>query len=718
MRRRGHPGPRRRGVRGAGDGGRARAGGRRRQRRRDAAGAARGAGRAGGGGVGADAPGPNRENRQRARRSGSPLRYCQGEGGAGSGERGAWVVRRVRGAQAPLPGRDDRRARRITAGVGRPLAARAAVEYRADHPVDRRGADRRRRRGADRGRTQAMCGIVGYTGARPAAALVLEGLKRLEYRGYDSAGLAVVSDGRIEVFKTAGKIAALEKELGATLPAGTTALAHTRWATHGAPNVKNAHPHTDCGGTVALVHNGIIENAGPLRAALTKRGHRFRSETDTEVLAHLIEELHAKGEHWVASDASAVLAHTRSVVYLDDGEIAVIRPNDYRILDLTAVEKEKTVTHVDWDLGTIERGGFAHFMLKEIMEQPESLRNTLRGRLLEEEGTVRLGGLNITDEDLLKIQRIVITACGTSWHSGLIGEYMMEELARVPTEVEYASEFRYRNPIVDDRTLVIGISQSGETADTLAALREAKRRGARTLGLVNVVGSTIAREVDGGIYLHAGPEIGVASTKAFSSQIVALALLTLKMGRLRALSILQGREVVRALAKLPELVSKVLTKAPQIEELADRLVRAQNVLYLGRGYNFPVALEGALKLKEISYIHAEGYPAAEMKHGPIALIDDLMPVIFIAPKDGVHQKVISNIEEVKARGGRVIAIVTEGDTALDQLADYRIEIPETLDVLTPVLSVVPLQLLAYYIAVRRGCNVDQPRNLAKSVTVE
>ena len=357
-------------------------------------------------------------------------------------------------------------------------------------------------------------------------------------------------------------------------------------------------------------------------------------------------------------------------------------------------------------------------MLKEILEQPESLRNTLRGRLLEEEGTVRLGGLNITDEDLLKIQRIVITACGTSWHSGLIGEYMMEELARIPTEVEYASEFRYRNPIVDERTLVIGISQSGETADTLAALREAKRRGARTLGLINVVGSSIAREVDGGIYLHAGPEIGVASTKAFSSQIVALAALTLKMGRLRALSILQGREVVRALAKLPDLVQRVLAKAPEIEQLADRLVRAQNVLYLGRGYNFPVALEGALKLKEISYIHAEGYPAAEMKHGPIALIDDLMPVVFIAPKDAVHHKVISNIEEVKARGGRVIAIVTEGDTALDQLADHRIEIPETLDLLTPVLSVLPLQLLAYYIAVRRGCNVDQPRNLAKSVTVE
>jgi glucosamine--fructose-6-phosphate aminotransferase (isomerizing) len=610
-----------------------------------------------------------------------------------------------------------------------------------------------------------MCGIVGYTGQRAAAGLVLEGLKRLEYRGYDSAGLAVVHDGRIEIFKAAGKITVLERQLGSTLPAGHTAIAHTRWATHGAPTTANAHPHSDCGGTLALVHNGIIENAGALRTALTKRGHVFRSETDTEVLPHLVEELHTQGrplveavaaalrqvqgtfgiaivstrepdtivaarrgspllvaigngENFVASDASAVLAHTRSVVYMDDGEIAEVRPGDYRILDLAAVEKEKVITQVDWDLATIERGGYAHFMLKEIMEQPESVRNTLRGRLLEEEGTVRLGGLNITDEELLKIQRIVITGCGTSWHAGLIGEYMMEELARIPTEVEYASEFRYRNPIVDERTLVVGISQSGETADTLAALREAKRRGARTLGLVNVVGSTIAREVDGGIYLHAGPEIGVASTKAFTSQIAALALLTLKMGRLRALSILQGREVVRALARLPDLVSQVLTRAALVERIAERLQRATNVLYLGRGYNFPVALEGALKLKEISYIHAEGYPAAEMKHGPIALIDDLMPVVFIAPKDAVHQKVVSNVEEVRARGGRVIAIVTAGDTALAKLADQLIEIPETLDLLTPVLSVLPLQLFAYYIAVRRGCNVDQPRNLAKSVTVE
>jgi len=610
-----------------------------------------------------------------------------------------------------------------------------------------------------------MCGIVGYTGARQAAPLLLEGLKHLEYRGYDSAGLALVDDGRIEVHKAAGKIAALEKQLGTTLPAGRAGIAHTRWATHGVPNTTNAHPHTDCGGTLALVHNGIIENAGPLRAALAARGHTFRSETDTEVVAHMIEELLGRGrslveavagtlvqiegtygiavistrepdtivaarrgspllvaignrENFVASDASAVLPHTRSVVYLDDGEIAVVRPEDYRILDVDAVEKAKAVTHVDWDVATVERGGYAHFMLKEIMEQPESLRNTLRGRLLEEEGTARLGGLNLTDEALLQIDRIVITACGTSWHAALIGEYMMEELARIPTEVEYASEFRYRNPIVNERTLVIGLSQSGETADTLAALREAKRRGARTLGIVNVVGSTIAREVEGGIYLHAGPEIGVASTKAFTSQIAALALFTLKIGRLRALSILQGREVVRALARLPELVLRVLDKAPEVERIAERLLRATNVLYLGRGYNFPVGLEGALKLKEISYIHAEGYPAAEMKHGAIALIDDLMPVVFVAPRDAVYQKIVSNVEEVKARGGRVIAVVTEGDTGLATLAEHRIEVPETLDLLTPILTVLPLQLLAYYVAVRRGCNVDQPRNLAKSVTVE
>jgi glucosamine--fructose-6-phosphate aminotransferase (isomerizing) len=610
-----------------------------------------------------------------------------------------------------------------------------------------------------------MCGIVGYTGPRSAVGPILEGLRRLEYRGYDSAGLAVVEDGRVELRRVAGRIDALERELAAAPSTGTTGIGHTRWATHGAPTVINAHPHTDCGDTIALAHNGIIENAGALRTALAQRGHVFRSETDTEVLVHLIEDLYARGgtladavaaalrqiegtygiaviatrepdtivaarhgspllvgigtgENFIASDASAVLAHTRSVVYLDDGEIAAITPRDHRIVDLRSVEKAKTITRVEWDLATIERGGYAHFMLKEIMEQPESVRNTLRGRLLEEEGTVHLGGLNLSDDELLHINRIVITACGTSWHSGLIGEYMMEELARLPTEVEYASEFRYRNPIVDERTLVVGISQSGETADTLAALREAKRRGARTIGLVNVVGSTIAREVDGGIYLHAGPEIGVASTKAFTSQIATLALLTLQMGRLRALSILQGRQVVHALAGLPALVERVLARAPEIERLAERLAAATNVLYLGRGYNFPVALEGALKLKEISYIHAEGYPAAEMKHGPIALIDEQMPVVFVAPRDAVYPKVLSNVEEVKARGGRVIAIVTEGDTGVSRLADHTIEIPESLDLLTPVLSVIPLQLLAYYIAVRRGTDVDQPRNLAKSVTVE
>jgi len=610
-----------------------------------------------------------------------------------------------------------------------------------------------------------VCGIVGYTGPRPAAGLVLEGLRRLEYRGYDSAGLATIDGGQIVLHKAAGRLTVLEDQLAGSLPAGTTAIAHTRWATHGAPTVVNAHPHTDCGDTIALIHNGIIENAGALRTVLQQRGHVFQSETDTEVLVHLIEDLYrpdgtledavaaalrqvdgtyglavistrdpdtvvaarhgsplligvGAGEHFVASDAAAVLAHTRSVVYLDDGEIAVLTPERHRILDLRSGEKTKAVTRVDWDLATIERAGHPHFMLKEILEQPESIRNTLRGRLVEEEGAVHLGGLNLDDEQLLRVNRVVITGCGTSWHAGLIGEYMIEELARVPTEVEYASEFRYRNPIVDDRTLVVGISQSGETADTLAALREAKRRGAPTLGLVNVVGSTIAREVDGGIYLHAGPEIGVASTKAFTSQIAALALLTLQLGRLRTLSILQGRHVVRALGELPVLVERVLARASAVEQIAERLVHASTVLYLGRGYNFPVALEGALKLKEISYIHAEGYPAAEMKHGPIALIDDRMPVVFVAPRDAVYQKVLSNVEEVQARGGRVIAVVTEGDTGVARLAEHAIEIPETLDLLTPVLTVLPLQLLAYYVAVRRGTDVDRPRNLAKSVTVE
>ncbi len=608
-----------------------------------------------------------------------------------------------------------------------------------------------------------MCGIIAYVGHREATPVLMEGLRRLEYRGYDSAGLAVLEDGRLRVEKAAGRISDLQGHLGDQLPRGHVGIAHTRWATHGVPNDVNAHPHVDCGGTIALVHNGIIENAGALRELLIQRGHQLRSETDTEVLAHLIETVYEDSleaavaaalrevegaygvavissrepgilvaarygspllvglgdrEYFVASDASALLEHTRSVVYLDDGEIAVLRHDGYHVADLKTTRLEKRVSTLDWDLATIERGGYPHFMLKEIMEQPDAIRNTLRGRLLEDEGSARLGGINLTDRELLAFDRVVLTACGTSWHAALIGEYMMEELARIPVEVEYASEFRYRNPIVDERTLVVGISQSGETADTLAAVREAKQRGARTLGIVNAVGSTLAREVDGGIYIHAGPEVGVASTKAFTCQVVALALLTLRLGRLRALSVLQGREIVRALRQLPDQVGAVLANARKAEDIAQSFMRAQNALYLGRGYNFPVALEGALKLKEISYIHAEGYPAAEMKHGPIALIDELMPVVFIAPRDNVHQKIVSNLEEVKARRGRVLAIATHGDERIAELADHLFTIPETLDHLTPVLSVIPLQLFAYYIAVRRGCDVDRPRNLAKSVTVE
>jgi glucosamine--fructose-6-phosphate aminotransferase (isomerizing) len=425
-----------------------------------------------------------------------------------------------------------------------------------------------------------------------------------------------------------------------------------------------------------------------------------------------------EGEYFVASDVSAILAHTRQVIYLDDGDLAVLERDGYRIIDMNAVALSRPVSSIDWDLDMIERGGYAHFMLKEIFEQPTTIENTMRGRLRVEDGAARLGGLNLTDEELLEFDNIVITACGTSWHSALIGEFMIEELARIPVEVEYASEFRYRNPIVNERTLCIVISQSGETADTLAAMREAKRRGARTLGIVNVVGSTIAREADGGIYIHAGPEIGVASTKAFTSQVIALLLFTLKLGRLRDLSILRGREIIEAMYAIPGQVKQILDRAQEIEDISEEFKRASNFLYLGRGYNFPAALEGALKLKEISYIHAEGYPAAEMKHGPIALIDEMMPVVFIAPHDSVFDKVTSNVAEVKARKGRVIAITSRDEPTLVGKLDYEFRIPETVDMLTPVLAAVPLQLLAYYIAVKRGSNVDQPRNLAKSVTVE
>ena len=608
-----------------------------------------------------------------------------------------------------------------------------------------------------------MCGIIGYIGSRGATPLLLEGLKRMEYRGYDSAGVAVMNGSGVETRKAAGKISRLEAALAASPVEGDMGIGHTRWATHGVPNECNAHPHVDCKGNIAVVHNGIIENSGTLKKQLIAHGHTFASDTDTEVIAHLIEETFdgnledaviealwqiegtygiavvsskdknkivaarkgsplliglGDGEYYVASDVSAILAQTREVVYLDDGDLAVLTRDGYTILNQRAQQLERGVSKIDWNLDQIERGGFDHFMLKEIFEQPETVENCMRGRLLADEGTSKLGGLNMTDEELLKFDNILITACGTSWHSALIGEHMLESLARIPVEVEYASELRYRNPIVSDKTLCIVISQSGETADTLAAMREAKARGARTYGIVNVVGSTIARESDGGIYVHAGPEIGVASTKAFTSQVIALLLFTLKLGRLRTLSVVDGKEIIEEMQRLPAKIQTILDRADEVKKIAEEFKDAQNFLYLGRGYSFPTALEGALKLKEISYIHAEGYPAAEMKHGPIALIDAKMPVVFITPHDSVFDKVVSNVQEVKARGGRVIAITTRDEEVLEGKLDYEFRIPETKDMLTPVLASVPLQLLAYYIAVERGANVDQPRNLAKSVTVE
>ncbi|HET9064616.1 MAG TPA: glutamine--fructose-6-phosphate transaminase (isomerizing) [Gemmatimonadales bacterium] len=608
-----------------------------------------------------------------------------------------------------------------------------------------------------------MCGIVGYVGPREAATILMDGLKRMEYRGYDSAGLAIINGNGLTVRKAAGKLGILAAELEGQMPHGTIGIGHTRWATHGAPTTPNAHPHTDQSGRIALIHNGIIENAADLRKALIARGHEFSSETDTEVLAHLIgafyegnlEEAVAaalrdvdgaygicvisadepgtliaarngspiilgigEGEYLVASDQSAIVEHTRNVIYLDNGEMAVLTADGYRVRTLKSRRVDKAINQIEWDLETIERGGFEHFMLKEIFEQPESVENTMRGHLLEETGNVRVYGLKLDDDQAKRIKRIIITACGTSWHSALIGKYMLEELARIPTDVEYASEFRYRNPIVDDDTIVIAISQSGETADTLAALLEAKQRGARSIGLVNVVGSTIAREVDGGLYLRCGPEIGVASTKAFTSQVVALAMVAIRFARLKQMSLLEGRKWVNALAALPAQIEEILSRADEVKVLADQFADATNALYLGRGVNFPTALEGALKLKEISYVHAEGYPAAEMKHGPIALIDENMPVIVVAPRDAIYGKIVSNVQEVRARGGRIIAITNPGDQEISDLAEATFTVPETLDLLSPVLTIIPLQLFSYYVALRRGCNVDQPRNLAKSVTVE
>jgi len=608
-----------------------------------------------------------------------------------------------------------------------------------------------------------MCGIVGYVGPRDAVSFLVEGLARLEYRGYDSAGVAVLNGGGVETRKLAGRIAGLRDLLAHTPVHGRCGIGHTRWATHGAPTERNAHPHIDCTGTLALVHNGIIENADVLRKRLEQDGHRFVTETDTETLVHLIEESlgatleerviaaldHVEGtygiavvaetdpgkivvarrgspvllgvgdgEFLVASDASAVLGHTRSVVYLNDGDVAVVTAEGYRVLDRNAREQERAVDDIEWDLDAIALGGYPHFMLKEICEQAETVRSTLRGRLLVSEGTARLNGLNLSAEQCSLIRHIVIVACGTSWHAGLVGRHILEELACIPVSVEYASEYRYRRQVRLPGTVTIAISQSGETADTLEALRAAKTAGSRALGLVNVVGSTIAREADGGIYLHAGPEIGVASTKAFTSQVVALLLLGLYLGRQRGLPAEQGRQLVSQLVRLPELVERTLAVEPQVRTLAERYADAQNALYLGRGANFPVALEGALKLKEISYIHAEGYPAAEMKHGPIALIDENMPVVCLAPKDSVYSKVVSNMQEVKARGGRIIAITSEGNGDLSKLADHQVAVPASPSLIAPVLTVIPLQLLAYHIAVLRGCDVDRPRNLAKSVTVE
>ncbi len=612
-----------------------------------------------------------------------------------------------------------------------------------------------------------MCGIVGYVGAREATPILLDGLKRLEYRGYDSAGLALINaQGRLDVLKKPGKIAALEAAVAAARPTGRCGIAHTRWATHGAPTEPNAHPHLSGAPDIALVHNGIIENADALRRGLQAEGYAFTSETDTEAVVHLIDHLWKdgmsmeeavaaalsrvegtygiavvssrepgkivaarlgsplligvgkNGEMLVGSDAAAVVAHTREVVYLDDGDYAAITAKGYRAFHLAQGEVSRSVHQVTWDVEALEKGGFDHFMLKEIFEQPDSLRDVMRGRLLDEEGDARLGGIAGHQFALGRVRRVVVTACGTSWHAGLVGEYMMEELARVPVDVEYASEFRYRNPVLEEGTLILAISQSGETADTLAGLREARQRGMTTMGVVNAVGSSIARDTDFGIYLHAGPEIGVASTKAFTSQLAALALITLYLGRRRHLSVVQGREIVEAMRALPDQVAEVLKLNDTIRALAEEFKEATNFLYLGRGYQFPVALEGALKLKEVSYIHAEGYPAAEMKHGPIALIDAHMPVVFLAPRDPVYGKVVSNIEEVKARGGRIIAVVSDDAPELRGKVDHLIRVPQTLPFLLPVLTTIPLQLLAYHIAVLRGADVDQPRNLAKSVTVE
>ena len=610
-----------------------------------------------------------------------------------------------------------------------------------------------------------MCGIVGYIGKQDDPKIGLEALKRLEYRGYDSAGMAVLDQETREVFafKTVGRISSLEKKFSQFKIKGSPFILHTRWATHGTPTEVNAHPHCDCKRNIWVVHNGIIENYKILKEKLEREGHKFISETDTEVLPHLIEHFFkgdleeavrkalklVKGTYGVAviarndpqkivaarnssplvlamnkdggiiaSDASAIVSYSRKVIFIDDEEIAVIKPKDFFVIDLNNHLKEKEVTELDWTIEEAQKGGYPHFMLKEIVEQPESLKDSQRGRVILEEGMAKLGGLESIKDRLREIQRLIIVACGTAYHAGLVGEYMLEEYARIPVEVEFGSEFRYRKPILDENTAILAVSQSGETADTLAAVKEAKEKGVLALGTVNTVGSTIARETDAGVYNHAGPEIGVASTKAFTSQLEVLALWTLLLGRQREMSLVVGQRIAKEILKIPELVKRTLGLKDDIEKLARKYRDFQNFLFIGRKYNYPIALEGALKLKEISYIHAEGYGGGEMKHGPIALINDNFPTFAIAPRDSVYEKMISNIQEIKARKGPVIALTTEGNEEIKNLVDEVIFIPKTLEKDVFKEAAIPLQLFAYFVGVLRGCDVDKPRNLAKSVTVE
>ncbi len=613
-----------------------------------------------------------------------------------------------------------------------------------------------------------MCGIIGYIGKQKAVPIVLDGLNQMEYRGYDSSGIAVLEgDGSVKTEKAVGRIVNLEEKLLGNHLNGVVAVGHSRWATHGGVTEANAHPHSDCKGAIHLVHNGIVENYKELKAELIKKGHTFTSETDTEVLAHLIEEARIKkqelsiedavrfalkrvrgtyglaiidkrepqkliaarnfsplllgigeGEYFVASDASAVLRHTRHVVYLDDGEMAVITPDGYRIFDLGRNLRDKPSQQIEWSVEQAQKGGYSHFMLKEIFEEPEAIENTLRGRTIPAEGRVRLGGLTDVMDQLKSTKRILISACGTAYLAGRVGEYMLEEYAGIPVEVDLASEFRYRKPVFREGDLFLAISQSGETADTLAAIQEAKEKGVPAFGIVNVVGSTVARTTDAGVYQHIGPEIGVASTKAFASQVAILALWTVLLGRQRDMSVVTGKRILTELNRIPDLMRRVVAQNNSVKALAEKYKHCNNFFFLGRKYNLPVASEGALKLKEVSYVHAEGYGAGELKHGPIAMIDEKLPSVVIAPQDSVYEKMLSNIEEIRARKGPVIAIATEGDKKIAELADDVVYVPKTLEMLTPLLAVVPLQMFAYHFGVGKGYDVDKPRNLAKSVTVE